>query len=117
MKRFSLIAVALAFAFTAASPAVRAQVETAPPIKLKSPKPKRLKFKGEVLTANTQQLVVRSRENSAIVRTFSYTLESREKMQKIIDRGGYQHGDKIEVEYEAGSDVAIKFKGKPSKPI
>lgn len=96
--------------------AVCAQVETAKPIKLKAPKRKIEKFKGEVLSATSLQLVVRSRENAAVVKTFQYSPEVKEQMQKIIDRGGYQHGDKVEVHHEAGSDVALKIKGKPSKP-
>jgi hypothetical protein len=38
-------------------------------------------------------------------------------MQKIIDTGGYQYGDKVTVFYEPATLKAIKFKGKPSKPI
>jgi hypothetical protein len=38
-------------------------------------------------------------------------------MQKIIDKGGYQYGDKVTVYYEPATSSAIKFKGKPSKAI
>jgi hypothetical protein len=37
-------------------------------------------------------------------------------MQKLLDRGGYQYGDKVEIQHEAGSDVALQIKGKPSRP-
>jgi hypothetical protein len=101
-----------------ALPAVAAaQVATAPPIKIKTPRPKPLKFRGEVLSATSQQMIVRSRENASIVRTFTYTQPVREQMQRIIDRGGYQHGDRVEIEFDPGSTVATKIKGKPSKPI
>ena len=35
-------------------------------------------------------------------------------MLQIAARGGYRYGDKIEIEYAAGSDVALQIKGKPS---
>ena len=38
-------------------------------------------------------------------------------MQKIVDSGGYQYGDKVTVLYEPATSKAIKVKGKPSKPI
>jgi hypothetical protein len=40
-----------------------------------------------------------------------------DKMQKIIDSGGYQYGDKITVYYDTQSLQALKFKGKPSRPL
>jgi len=107
----------IAAAALAAPSAVRAQVDTGAPISVKAPKVKLARFKGEVLSSSTLQIIVRSQENSALVRTFTYTPEVREKMQKVIDAGGYQHGDRVEIEHEPGKDVAIKIKGKPSKPI
>jgi hypothetical protein len=38
-------------------------------------------------------------------------------MQKILDAGGYQYGDKVEILYTPGSTVALRIQGKPSKPI
>ena len=40
-----------------------------------------------------------------------------EKMQQIIDKGGYQYGDRIKLEYDPQSLQVVKFKGKPSKPL
>lgn len=111
---FCRVALALALFLPAA---VAAQVQTEKPIKIKTPKPKRMQFKGEVLSCNNHQMMVRSQENERIVRTFSYTPEVREKIQKIIDAGGYQYGDRVTIEHDAQSDVAVKIKGKPSKPI
>jgi hypothetical protein len=37
-------------------------------------------------------------------------------MQNIFNAGGYQYGDKVEVWYRRGENVALKIKGKPSKP-
>jgi hypothetical protein len=38
-------------------------------------------------------------------------------MQKLFDQGGYQYGDKVEIWYMQGTDVAVRIKGKPSKPL
>jgi hypothetical protein len=38
-------------------------------------------------------------------------------MQQIVDKGGYQYGDKVTVYYDPATMKAAKFKGKPSKPI
>ncbi len=98
----------------AAAPVVRAQ--SGQPIVVKQPKPKKVKYKGFVIHANRVQITVRSAENERMVRTFRLSEELQEKMQKIIDRGGYQYGDKVEVHYVEGGDLAVKIKGKPSKP-
>jgi hypothetical protein len=38
-------------------------------------------------------------------------------MQGIVDKGGYQYGDKITVLYDPASLQVIKLKGKPSKAL
>jgi len=60
---------------------------------------------------------VRSKENELAVRTFTLTEEASSKMQKIIDKGGYQYGDKVTIFYDPTTNKAIKIKGKASKPI
>ena len=111
--RAALLGAALALVATSVS----AQVETGKPITLKAPKKKIAKFKGEVLSMTNVQIIVRSQGNERVIRTFTYTPVVREKMQQIIDRGGYQHGDRVEIHHEPGSTVAVKIKGKPSKPL
>ncbi len=93
------------------------QVDTSKPIPIKTLKPKRVTFEGEVMHANPVAITVRSKENERLIRTFGYSPKVREEMQKIIDRGGYQYGDKVQIQHEEGSDVALRIKGKPSKPI
>ena len=93
------------------------QVDTSKPIRIKTLKPKRVTFEGEVMHANPVAITVRSQENELLIRTFGYSPKVREEMQKIIDRGGYQYGDKVRIQHEEGSDVALRIKGKPSKPI
>jgi hypothetical protein len=117
MRSSSIRAVLLGMALALAATSVSAQVETGKPIQLKAPKKKIAKFKGEVLSMTYVQIIVRSRDNERVIRTFTYTPEMREKMQQIIDRGGYQHGDRVEIQHEPGSDVALKITGKPSKPL
>ncbi len=117
MTRSRIRGALLAMALAAAAPtALGAQVETAKPIRIQAPKPRVVKFRGEVVSATPVEITVRSRENERIIHTFRYSPKVRDAMQKIIDRGGYQYGDRVEVRHEAGSDVAIGIKGKPSKP-
>jgi hypothetical protein len=96
--------------------------ETAAPIIINAvkPKPKTTgldKFEGFVMHANSAQITVRAKGNDLAIRTFPLSQAASEKMQKIIDKGGYQYGDKVTVYYEPATSSAIKFKGKPSKPI
>ena len=97
-------------------------VDTAVPIVVAAvtPKPKPTgldKFEGFVMHANNAQITVRAKGNDMAIRTFPLSQTASEKMQKIIDKGGYQYGDKVTVYYEPASSRAVKFKGKPSKPI
>ena len=97
-------------------------VDTAVPIVVAAvtPKPKPTgldKFEGFVMHANNAQITVREKGNDMAIRTFPLSQTASEKMQKIIDKGGYQYGDKVTVYYEPASSRAVKFKGKPSKPI
>jgi hypothetical protein len=96
--------------------------ETAAPIIVGAvkPKPKNTgldKFEGFVMHANSAQITVRAKGNDMAIRTFPLSQAASDKMQKIIDKGGYQHGDKVTVYYVPATSQAIKFKGKPSKPI
>jgi len=96
--------------------------ETAAPIIVSAVKPKPKpngleKFEGFVMHANNAQITVRAKGNDMGIRTFPLSQTASEKMQKIIDKGGYQYGDKVTVYYAPATSQAIKFKGKPSKPI
>ena len=97
-------------------------VDTAVPIVINAVKPKPkpnglVKFEGFVLHANIAQITARSRENEMSIQTFSLSTEASTKMQQIVDKGGYQWGDKVTVYYDPATMKAFKFKGKPSKPI
>jgi hypothetical protein len=82
-----------------------------------TPKPKDVglaKFEGFVMNANVAQVTVRAKGNDMAIRSFSLSQPAAAKMQQIIDKGGYQYGDKITVYYDLQSQQAVKFKGKPS---
>jgi hypothetical protein len=38
-------------------------------------------------------------------------------MQQLVDKGGYQYGDKVTVMYDPSSLKAIKVKGKASRAL
>jgi len=72
-------------------------------------------MKAEFLHADGNSMVVSEQGNERVIHTFTYSDQVKAKMQKIIDAGGYQYGDKIKILYTPGSTVALKIHGKPSK--
>ena len=97
-------------------------VNTAAPIVVKAvkPKPKNTgmgKFEGYVMHANIAQITVRAKGDDLGIQTFGLSQEMSAKMQAIVDKGGYQYGDKVTVFYDPTTQKALKIKGKPSKPI
>ncbi len=95
-------------------------VDTAVPIIVNAVKPKPsglAKFQGFVMNANGAQVTVRAKGNDMAIRTFSLSQPAATKMQQVIEKGGYQYGDKITVYYDPQSLQAVKFKGKPSQPL
>ena len=96
--------------------------DTAAPIIIAAvkPKPKQTgldKFEGFVMHANIAQITVRAKGNDLAIQTFPLSREVSAKMQQIIDKGGYQYGDKVTILYEPATLRAMKIKGKPSKPL
>jgi len=87
-------------------------------IKAVKPKPSGLaKFEGFVMHANTAQITVRAKGNDMAIQTFTLSEQASEKMQQVVDKGGFQRGDKVTVLYDAGSLKAMKVKGKPSSAL
>jgi hypothetical protein len=102
------------------APVVPIVVDTAVPIIINAVKPKPsglAKFEGFVMNSNIAQITVRAKGNDQAIRTFSLSEAAAAKMQQIVDKGGYQYGDKVTVMYDPTSLKAIKIKGKPSKPL
>ena len=115
---FGLLLIAAA-AFCAAGNTARAQVTTAPVIKAKAVKTQALKptkTNFEVLHMMSTAIQVRNPANVKEIHTFTYSDQIRDKMQTLLNQGGYQYGDKILIQYMPGTEVALKIKGKPSKP-
>jgi len=125
LLRFALASGFAAFAAAAASAQVPAAAvpiaEEAIPIIINTVKPHKgpqpPKFEGTVLNATIAQITVRAKGNDMGIQTFPLTPEASAKMLQIIDKGGYQYGDKVTVFYDPDTKKALKVKGKPSKAI
>lgn len=81
------------------------------------PMPGVRKFEGYVMHANIAQITLRAKGNDMSLQTFSLSEQASAQMQVIVDKGGYQYGDKVTVFYDQTSLKALKVKGKPSKAI
>ena len=75
------------------------------------------KFQGYFMNGNIAQVTLRAKGNDLGIQTFPLSQAASVKMQTIIDKGGYQYGDKITVYYDPQTHQALKFKGKPSRPL
>ena len=103
-----------AFFFPGLAPEARAQTQAAP-----SPAPVSQKIvKRHYLVVHMfyQAIQVSSIDNPRDLRTFNYDAKIRDRMQQIFNAGGYQYGDKVSVWHRQGGDIALKIRGKPSKP-
>jgi hypothetical protein len=97
-------------------------IDTAVPIVVNTIKPKSKteglgRFDGYVMHANTIQITVRAKGNDMSLQTFNLSERASSEMQTIVDKGGYQYGDKVTVYYDPTSLKALKVKGKPSRPL
>lgn len=102
-----LLGVAMLAAFI---PSLAAQSTPAPdPQKI-------IKTRFSVVRSSPQALEVQSLTNNMEHYTFAFSPDARTAMQPIMNSGGYQYGDKITIWYHPGTTVALKIKGKPSKP-
>ena len=119
----ALVAAALFCPSAAAqAPVAPIIVDTAVPIIVNAvrPKPKAnglAKFEGFVMHANIAQITARAKGNDLAILTFPLSQEASGKMQQVVDKGGYKSGDKVTIYYNPATMQAVKFKGKPSKPI
>lgn len=97
-----------------------AQVTTGSTIKAKevhtkAPKPSKTHF--QVVKMMPMAIQVQNPANEKELHTFAYSDQIRVSMQTLLNHGGYQYGDKVVIEYMPGTEVALKIKGKPSKPV
>jgi hypothetical protein len=90
-------------------------------VKALTPKPKiaagLAKYEGYIIHANIAQVTVRAKGDDLGIQTFALNQTVSAQMQRIVDQGGYQYGDKITVYYDPSSHTAVKIKGKPSRPL
>ena len=89
-------------------------------VKVLTPKPQPVgivKFEGTIVNSNIAQVTVRAKGNDMGIQTFALNQDVSTKMQKIVDNGGYQYGDKVTIYYDAATHTAVKIKGKPSRPL
>lgn len=99
-------------------PVAAAAVDTAVPIIINTIKPRKdphPKFEGTFVNATVAQITVRAKGNDMAIQTFPLSEDASAKMLSIIDKGGYQYGDKVTVFYDPDTKKALKVKGKPSK--
>jgi hypothetical protein len=100
-------------------PAAVPVIETAVPIVVATLKPNKgpqpPKFEGTVVNASVAQITVRAKGNDMAIQTFPLAPDASAKMLQIIDKGGYQYGDKVTVFFDPETKKAFKVKGKPSK--
>jgi hypothetical protein len=120
LLRAALSAGLATFAAAAASAQVPVPVaEAAVPIIIGTVKPHKgpqpPKFEGTVMNANIAQITVRAKDNELSIQTFPLSPEASAKMQQILDKGGYQYGDKVTIFFDPDSRKALRVKGKPSK--
>jgi hypothetical protein len=81
------------------------------------PKPQGNWLKAEVIHADSNTIIVREQANGMMIHTFNFAPELKDKMQAILDHGGFQYGDKVSILFQPGQTVALKIHGKPSKPL
>jgi len=100
------------------APVAAEVVDTAVPIIVKTLKPHKdphPKFEGTVVNATVAQITVRAKGNDLELQTFPLSEDASSRMLAIIDKGGYQYGDKVTVFYDPDTKKALKVKGKPTK--
>ena len=110
------LAVALATALAFSAMPVRAQGNARSTTAAKEHTSKPVWLKGEVLRVDDYSIVVRERGNPLALHTFSYAPSVQPMIWKIQGGAGYQYGDKVSILHQPGKTVALKIKGKPSKP-
>lgn len=99
-------------------PIARAQAtaSTSSPIMVKEKPVKAVWMKAEVVHADLHTIIVRERDNSMMIHTFTYSEKAQDKMNQIVENGGYQVGDQVKIRWMPGGSEALDIKGRPSKP-
>ena len=114
----SVAACALLTSIFAFGPQAGAQTSanTSAPIVVQEKPVKAVWMKAEVVHADLHTIIVRERGNALLVHTFTYSEKAQNKMNLIVENGGYQSGDQVSVRWIPGGSEALDIKGRPSKP-
>jgi hypothetical protein len=70
----------------------------------------------EVLHMTFNFIQVRKADNMREIHTFAYSDRIRDDMQTLFNNGGYQYGDKVKIVYQPGAEIALRIRGRHSKP-
>ncbi len=84
------------------------------PIVVKETPAKATWLRAEVVHADSHTIIVRDEDNAMLIHTFTYSEKAQNKMNQILDNGGYQSGDKVRIRWMPGGSVALDIKGRPS---
>ena len=90
--------------------------DTAAPIGVQERSSTAVWLKAEVVHADLHTIIVRERDNSMLIHTFTYSEKTQDKMNYIVENGGYQVGDQVSIRWIPGGSEALDIKGRPSKP-
>jgi hypothetical protein len=74
-------------------------------------------LKAEVIHADAVTLIVRERDNGMAVHTFNFSADLQPKMQAMLDKGGFQYGDRVSILFMPQQTVALRVHGRPSKSL
>jgi hypothetical protein len=74
-------------------------------------------LKAEVIHADAVTLIVRERANEMAIHTFNFSSDLQPRMQAMLDKGGFQYGDRVSILFMQGQTVALRVHGKASKPL
>lgn len=74
-------------------------------------------LKAEVIHADAVTLIVRERTNAYAIHTFNFSSDLQPKMQVMLNKGGFQYGDRVSVLMMPGQTVALRVHGKASKSL
>jgi hypothetical protein len=120
MKSYKSIAAmsVLAFAGVVSVSSAAAQTAVSSPIVVQqiptSQKP--IWLKAEVIRFDSNSITVREAADERMIHTFTYAPTAQAAVQKALNTGGYQYGDKVKIRYKQGQTVALAIHGKASKP-
>jgi hypothetical protein len=115
-KSFALWS-ALAFASAISARPAAAQTTTTSPVMVKEVSPKPIWLKASVIHFDSNSIVVREEADERMIRAFTYAPRMQSQIQKVLNDGGYQFGDKVKIRYNRGQTVALAVHGKASKPL